>query len=137
MALGVSDQPAAGPRRLAGGQPHAGGFAGAALWGTTGTAQSFAPLDTSPFWIGTLRMAIATLFFAAFIGWRRQRGERVALSMARPTWRWVLLAGLCMAGYNLSFFAGVRALGAEGMAGVFTGSFLAAVAGALHGADDD
>ena len=86
-------------------------LAAAALWGTTGTAQSFAPLDTSPFWIGTLRMAIATLFFAAFIGWRRQRGERVALSMARPTWRWVLLAGLCMAGYNLSFFAGVRATG--------------------------
>ncbi|WP_431510642.1 DMT family transporter [Variovorax sp. DAIF25] len=86
-------------------------LAAAALWGTTGTAQSFAPLDTSPFWIGTLRMAIATLFFAAFIGWRRQRGEPVALSMAPATWRWVLLAGLCMAGYNLSFFAGVRATG--------------------------
>jgi DME family drug/metabolite transporter len=86
-------------------------IAAAALWGTTGTAQSFAPLNTSPYWIGTLRMLTATLFFAAFIGWRRHRGEHIALSMAPPTWRWVLLAGLCMAGYNLSFFAGVKATG--------------------------
>ncbi|MGJ7525132.1 DMT family transporter [Variovorax sp. GB1P17] len=85
--------------------------AAAALWGTTGTAQSFAPAHTSPYWIGTLRMAIATLFFAAFIGWRRHRGEQLALSMAPATWRWLLLAGLCIAGYNLSFFAGVKATG--------------------------
>lgn len=85
--------------------------AAAALWGTTGTAQSFAPANTSPYWIGTLRMVIATLFFAAFIGWHQHRGERVAVSMAPATWRWVVLAGLCMAGYNLSFFAGVKATG--------------------------
>lgn len=86
-------------------------IAAAALWGTTGTAQSFAPANTSPYWIGTLRMLIATLFFAAFIGWRRQRGAHLPLSMAPATLPWLLLAGICMAGYNLSFFAGVKATG--------------------------
>lgn len=85
--------------------------AAAALWGTTGTAQSFAPENTSPYWIGTLRMLVATAFFAAFIGWRWQGGEHAALSMAPTTWPWLLLAGICMAGYNLSFFAGVKATG--------------------------
>ncbi|KLN53494.1 EamA family transporter [Variovorax paradoxus] len=66
-------------------------IAAAALWGTTGTAQSFAPLNTSPYWIGTLRMLTATLFFVAFIGWRRHRGEHISLSMVPPTWRWVLI----------------------------------------------
>jgi len=84
-------------------------IAAAALWGTTGTAQSFAPSHTSPYWVGTLRMAVAVLFFAGFIGWRRFGGERLALAVPRAAWRWVLLAGLCIAGYNLCFFAGVKA----------------------------
>jgi DME family drug/metabolite transporter len=37
-------------------------------------------------------------------------GRRHAGWAALP-WRWVLLAGACMAGYNLSFFAGVKSLG--------------------------
>ena len=86
-------------------------LAAAALWGTTGTAQSFMPAHTSPYWVGTLRMAVATLFFAAFIGWRRRGNERSTLALPRVRWRWVLLAGLCMAGYNLSFFVGVKAIG--------------------------
>ena len=86
-------------------------LAAAALWGTTGTAQSFMSAHSSPYWVGTLRMAIATLFFAAFIAWRRHGGDRSTLTMPSSTWPWVLLAGLCMAGYNLSFFAGVKATG--------------------------
>ncbi|QSI30243.1 EamA family transporter [Variovorax sp. RKNM96] len=86
-------------------------LAAAALWGTTGTAQAFMPAHTSPYWVGTLRMAIATLFFAAFIAWRRRGGDRSTLALPATAWRWVLLAGLCMAGYNLSFFAGVKATG--------------------------
>jgi DME family drug/metabolite transporter len=86
-------------------------IAAAALWGTTGTAQTFMPAHTSPYWVGTLRMAIATLFFVAFIGWRRRGGDRPTLAVPRAGWRWVRLAGLCRAGYNLSFFAGVNATG--------------------------
>ncbi|WP_447776063.1 DMT family transporter [Variovorax boronicumulans] len=86
-------------------------LAAAALWGTTGTAQSFMSAHSSPYWVGTLRMAVATLFFAAFIAWRRQGGDRLTLTMPSSAWTWVLLAGLCMAGYNLSFFAGVKATG--------------------------
>lgn len=86
-------------------------LAAATLWGTTGTAQSFAPEQSSPYWIGALRMAIATLFFAAFIGWRRYAGEHTQLVMPSASWRWIVLAGLCIGGYNLSFFAGAKAMG--------------------------
>jgi DME family drug/metabolite transporter len=83
----------------------------AALWGTTGTAQSFAPAHTSPYWIGALRVVIATFFFVAFIGWHRRGGDRSTLAVPQDMWRWIVLAGLCMAGYNLSFFAGIKATG--------------------------
>ena len=36
----------------------------AMLWGTTGTAQSLAPDQLSPYWIGALRLAVASVFFA-------------------------------------------------------------------------
>ncbi|SHI21518.1 drug/metabolite transporter, DME family [Pollutimonas bauzanensis] len=83
----------------------------AVLWGTTGTAQSFAPPQTSPYWIGALRLAIACLFFGAYAarGWRGG-GARVAAGGRRMAGG-ILLAGLCMAAYNLTFFAGVKATG--------------------------
>jgi DME family drug/metabolite transporter len=84
-------------------------LAAAALWGTTGTAQNFAPVQTSPYWIGALRLAMASVFFIACIAWqRRHSGIRAALVMPRDGWRWAALAGVCVAAYNLSFFAGVR-----------------------------
>lgn len=75
----------------------------AMLWGTTGTAQSLAPAQLSPYWVGALRLAIASGFFAL-------------LALHAPwgrAWPWgrVLLAGGCIAVYNLSFFAGVRQSG--------------------------
>ena len=76
----------------------------AMLWGTTGTAQSLAPATLSPYWVGALRLVIASGFFAL-------------LALGAPArsgaWTWppVLLAGVSIAVYNLSFFAGVRASG--------------------------
>ncbi len=76
----------------------------AMLWGTTGTAQSLAPATLSPYWVGALRLVIASGFFAL-------------LALGAPArsgaWHWppMLLAGACIAVYNLSFFAGVRATG--------------------------
>jgi len=76
----------------------------AMLWGTTGTAQSLAPAGLSPYWVGALRLAVAAAFFAVLAGALRQRGGTLA-------WPRVLAAGACVAVYNLSFFAGVKASG--------------------------
>jgi DME family drug/metabolite transporter len=45
----------------------------AALWGTTGTAQHFAPAATSAYWVWALRLLVVSGFFAVFVAWR-QRG---------------------------------------------------------------
>ncbi|MDN5842382.1 MAG: DMT family transporter [Alcaligenaceae bacterium] len=80
------------------------------LWGTTGTAQSFSANTLSPYWVGALRLVISaaffTLYIVATIGLRAIRA-----SMAMVDWRHAVLAGACMAGYNLAFFAGVKATG--------------------------
>ena len=78
----------------------------AMLWGTTGTAQSLAPAGLSPYWVGALRLVIASAFFAllAWPAWRARRGGGLR-------WGPVLLAGACVATYNLSFFAGVKSAG--------------------------
>lgn len=78
----------------------------AMLWGTTGTAQSLAPPTLSPYWVGALRLGVASAFFAV-LAWPalRARGWRGLRGGALP------LAALCVAAYNLSFFAGVKASG--------------------------
>lgn len=78
----------------------------ALCWGTTGTAQSLAPPTLPASWVGALRLAAASLFFAAVLLVLR-RGPRAQRLPPVP----VLLAGLAMAAYNLAFFAGVRATG--------------------------
>lgn len=76
----------------------------AMLWGTTGTAQSLGPAQLSPYWVGALRLAVATVFFALL--------ARTAPPLpATVPWGRMLLAGGCVAAYNLSFFAGVKASG--------------------------
>lgn len=82
----------------------------AVLWGSTGTAQSLAPAGLSAYWVGALRLVIATVFFAAFVWWGPACAGW-ANRLAGLPWHWVLLAGACMAAYNLSFFAGVKSLG--------------------------
>ena len=80
----------------------------ATLWGTTGTAQALAGGGLSSLWFGALRLLLASGFFMLYAvvtsrgapaGWRR-------LGVAD-----VLGAGLCMAVYNLAFFAGIRLTG--------------------------
>ena len=79
----------------------------AMLWGTTGTAQSLAPATLSPYWVGALRLVIASAFFALLV-WRAPPPQAPG---ARLPWAAMLAAGLCVACYNLSFFAGVKQSG--------------------------
>lgn len=78
----------------------------ALLWGTTGTAQTLASGTLPAIWFGALRLLVAALFFAAWAGL-----DRSPVAAVRPPWGPVLAAGLCMAVYNLAFFAGVRLTG--------------------------
>lgn len=85
-------------------------LAAAVLWGTTGTAQSFAPPQLSSYWVGALRLVASSLFFVAWL----VLTERQALGRAAMTslpWRGVVAAAVCMSAYNLAFFAGVSASG--------------------------
>lgn len=78
----------------------------ALCWGTTGTAQSFAPPSLPAYWVGALRLLVSALFFGAVLLALRQ-GPALRRLPVLP----LLLAGLSMAAYNLAFFAGVRATG--------------------------
>lgn len=80
----------------------------AVLWGTTGTAQALAGGSLPSLWFGALRLVFAALFFAVFAA--------ASGGLARPAWqglppRSAVAAGLCMAAYNLAFFAGVKLTG--------------------------
>ncbi len=84
-------------------------LAAAMLWGTTGTVQSLGPANLSPYWVGALRVLIASVFFAAVILCRYNK--QLIKQLRHLSWRWVWLAGACIAAYNLTFFAGVKASG--------------------------
>ena len=84
-------------------------LAAAFLWGTTGTAQAFAPPDAQPMTIGTMRLAIgavALCFLAAY------RGE---LGRVRQWRSWppvtTTIAAASIAAYQLFFFAAVARTG--------------------------
>lgn len=88
----------------------------AVLWGTTGTAQSLAPVGMPSVWIGALRLLVAALFFVAlYQGSMLATGSLSGKQSTDPAphglWRVVVAAGLSVAAYNLCFFAGVRASG--------------------------
>ncbi len=78
----------------------------ATLWGTTGTAQTFAPAGTSPLAVGTVRMVLGGALLAGLMfargGWRH--GGRWPIVP-------LVLAVLGMVGYQLLFFAGVARAG--------------------------
>ena len=75
----------------------------AVLWGTTGTAQSFAPDGMSAFWVGAWRLVMAGCFFV-LLG--RLLGGRNT-PQGPLNWSRMLLCALCMVTYNLAFFAGL------------------------------
>lgn len=81
----------------------------ASLWGTTGTARSLAEGALNAYWFGALRLLTASAFFAACAVVARRRPG--APSGARLSTRDVFGAGLCMAVYNLAFFAGIGSIG--------------------------
>jgi drug/metabolite transporter, DME family len=81
----------------------------ATLWGTTGTAQTLADGSLTAYWFGALRLATAAAFFALCTLASRQPS---AISFTgRLDTRDVVGAGLCMAIYNLAFFAGIGTVG--------------------------
>lgn len=80
----------------------------AMLWGTTGTAQSVLPPGLPAHWVGALRLLTAGLFFAVYIPFELGVGGLLQKYRQLP-WRYVVLASACVAAYNLSFFAGVKA----------------------------
>ena len=82
----------------------------AMLWGTTGTAQSFATLQLSSYWVGALRLAAAGLIFLLWLA-LTERDSLAPRALASLPWRGIAAAALCMTAYNLAFFAGVRAIG--------------------------
>ena len=85
-------------------------LAAAALWGTTGTAQGLAHGQLTAGWFGALRLVVATGFFALY-AWATHRRCAFEPVHGPLPWSGVLGAGICMAVYNLAFFAGVRLTG--------------------------
>ena len=83
-------------------------LAAATLWGTTGTAQSFAPLTLSAYWVGALRLLVSSGFFLIWITLSDFRLLSPTRLKQLP-WHIIMLAALCMASYNLLFFAAIRA----------------------------
>lgn len=77
----------------------------AMLWGTTGTAQAFAPESAHPIAIGAMRLAVggmSLLVVALLLG---------QLTLKRWPVRPTILAALCMAFYQPLFFSSVHMTG--------------------------
>jgi drug/metabolite transporter, DME family len=113
-------------------------LAGAALWGSTGTAAHFAPAGASSVSVGAARIALGGVLLAAIALSRRDsRRDLGALLRRGPAgWAALALAAVAVAAYQLCFFSAVRETGvavgtvvAIGSAPVFTG-VLSRVAGA-------
>ncbi|MGQ7847645.1 DMT family transporter [Granulosicoccus sp. 3-233] len=85
-------------------------LAAAMLWGTTGTAQTFAPLGLSSYWVGTGRLVVAGIFFLILLTVRDINCLRWSRLQPLP-WAAIAWGAAGMAVYNLAFFAGVRATG--------------------------
>ena len=82
----------------------------AVLWGTTGTAQTFAPLSLSSYWVGSARLLVAGAFFIVWTSFTAPRALTPDRFKTLPI-TLIAVAAACMATYNLAFFAGIRASG--------------------------
>lgn len=78
----------------------------AICWGTTGTAQAFAPAGASSLAIGSLRLIVG-----AFGLWMVGTLQGDLQIDRRLPWRAVLVTGVATALYQLTFFAGVYLTG--------------------------
>lgn len=98
----------------------------ALLWGTTGTAQAFAPAGFDPRIIGTLRLLIGGLALLALALYRRELKNL-------KDWNWIaiIIAAAFTASYQLCFFAAVAKTGVA--VGTIVGIGSAPVFGGLLG----
>jgi DME family drug/metabolite transporter len=116
-------RPAPALSRLAGGPlPILGA---AVLWGTTGTAGSFAPADAHPAAIGSAGLVLGGILL--FLAGRGSTAALLTGSDARTKWT-LLLGAVAVAGYPLSFYPAVANTGVAvgtvitlGSAPVFSG----------------
>ena len=80
----------------------------AALFGTTGTAQALGPSSTTPLGVGAARLVVGGLALLAILpATGASRADAAALWRTRSG----LVAGVCTALYQVSFFAGVQRAG--------------------------
>lgn len=92
-------------------RPALGMVAAAVLFGTTGTAQAFAPAGANPLSVGAMRQVIGggILCLVALAWWLHRHGPRL------PRWSgragWVLLGGVCVMAFQATFFFGTRGNG--------------------------
>jgi DME family drug/metabolite transporter len=116
----------AGARGAVSGHARSLVLAAAVLFGTTGTARALGP-EISPLGVGAARIAVGAALLALFAALlaRRRTGRPSPGRMQRTP---VLLGGIGVAGYQLSFFAAVADTGvavgtvvALGSAPVFAG----------------
>ncbi|PLY02134.1 MAG: EamA family transporter [Desulfuromonas sp.] len=98
----------------------------AMLWGTTGTAQSFAAAGFDPAIIGACRLAIGGIALM-FLALARREISR----LSEWPWKQTLLAALFTAAYQLSFFAAVAKTGVA--IGTVVGIGSAPIAGGILG----
>ncbi len=81
-------------------------LAAAVCWGTTGTAQALAPSGAQPAAVGAARLLLGGMALLVYAAWRGafQQGERWPVKAT-------FVAAICMAAYQLCFFAGVARTG--------------------------
>jgi len=99
-------------------------LAAATLWGTTGTAQAFAPAGYDSAAIGALRLLVGGIALLLLTLWRKELG-----SLRDWRLRPLLLAALFTATYQLCFFSAVAKTGVA--VGTVVGIGSAPIAGGL------
>lgn len=78
----------------------------AVLWGTTGTSQALAPTGADPISVGLVRLAIGGVLLLLWALWRGafRGGEKWSVKATA-------VGGICVATYQIFFFAGVARTG--------------------------
>ena len=86
-------------------------IAAAIGFGTTGTAQTFAPAGAEPLSVGAVRLLVGGLLLALIGGIRYLRHTGWRLPRFTVGFWWVLLGACSVMAYQATFFAGTRANG--------------------------
>lgn len=86
-------------------------IAAGVAFGTTGTAQTFAPAGAEPLSVGAVRLLVGGLLLALIGGVRYYRRAGWTLPRFTTGFWWVLLGASAVMAYQATFFAGTRANG--------------------------